>query len=225
MDKKEVLLCYQMITDYLKGDINALKRSDDLGNDVGCGPYLLTASSGIADLGEIFFPDANKDGTRFTSYIKKYLVQVDPVYNRNNADIFIYKHIRCGQVHEAIVKSQVIIGKGKGRDYHLKRLLIDTVSGNSIKAIFFNPRLFADDFLESLKYCERDLEDAILIEKISNFLTERYKSHVESLRNYEPDLEEIIINSDNRDDLYNHTSSARGSPGGVFLKEDFWKLI
>lgn len=215
---------FRKITDYLSGDIKALQKADDTGNDVGCGPYLLTTCSGIDNLGELFFPELKaQSGAPFMAYVRNYLGGIDPIYKKNNVDKFIYVHIRCGQVHEAIVKSQVLIGKKKGRECHLKRLLIDTGAGNNKEVVFFNPRLFADDFLASLRICESDLDKQEVIDKASNFLRQRYDSHERSLTGYKPDLEEVRIDSNNFSELYQSSSTSPYFPGGTYLKDDFWK--
>lgn len=220
--REEAIRYFNKITSYLKSDINALKSSDDKGIDVGCGPYLLTTCSGIANLGELFFPDATKDETRFTNYVKKYLGQVDSVYRKNNVDRFIYKHIRCGQVHEAIVKSRVLIGK---KFDHLITLLIDDCEGGFIKIIYFNPKSFADDFIKSLVFSEEDLRNEDIINKFTISLEQRYNSHEEALNKYWPELSEMKIDYNNFSSLYESSSAAPNFPGGIYLKENFWKEL
>lgn len=218
--KEEAIQYFNKITSYLKSDINVFNSSD-----IGCGPYLLTTCSGIANLGEIFFPDATKDETRFTNYVEKYLSQVEPIYKRNNVDKFIYKHIRCGQVHEGIVKPGVLIGKKLDRVYHLVTLLIDDCKGNVVKIIYFNPKLFADDFIKSLKFCEDDLKNEGAIKKLSTILKQRYDSHEKDLDKYRPELNEMEIDYGSFSSLYESSSSAPRFPGGIYLKGDFWKEL
>jgi len=223
--KEEIVQYFNKITSYLKSDISALNFCDDKGKDVGCGPFLLTTCSGIANLGEILFPDVTRDEPRFTNYIKKYLGQVEAIYKRNNVDKFIYKHIRCGQVHEGIVKSGVLIGKKLDRTYHLVSLLIDGCKGNVKKIIYFNPKLFADDFIKSLKFCEKDLKNTDALQNVSIFLKQRYDLHENDLDKYRPELDEKKMDYNNFGSLYESASSTPYFPGGMYLKEDFWKEL
>lgn len=128
-EKKDFLESYyKQLRHYLVSDITSLKKSDDSGNDTGCGPYLLTTSSGIDFLGNLSCAGKKlKDNPSkgFKHYVTEFLGKVNPKYKAEKAPEFIYKIIRCGQVHEAIVKHQVIIGKKREhKKYHLRILSI-----------------------------------------------------------------------------------------------------
>ena len=223
--KKEVRSYYEKITGYLKKDLSALMLSDDKGYDVGCGPYILTTCSGIDNLGEIFAPRTfRRNAAWFKFFIREYLGKVQQVYQNNKVDTFIYKVIRCGQIHEAIVKPGVLIGK-QHKEYHLKILKIAKEWGSltPIKLVFFNVRSFAEDFLASLKYCEEKLKDDGVIVKSYDFLVSRDHKNEKIQRKFQPKLEEVEINYDNFSTLYQSSSSSPRVQGGTYLKEEFWQ--
>lgn len=238
--KEELLkLYYDQIKHYLKSDIRGLMESDDSGGDVGCGPYLLSACSGIDFLGTLSLPYSGsgsglkgKSRKGFKNYITKFLSKVDRIYAYNKVDDFIYTIIRSGQVHEGIVKQGVLIGKKLGREYHLKILAFREEDSRNegdprveIKKFrYFDTRVFAEDFLKSLDYFEELFRDASKIEEMAQGLSDNYQEMLNDLQGNLPDLEEKDVNEYKLSDLYELSSS---TPYGrlATLRPDFWQIL
>jgi len=224
------------IKHYLKSDINSLQKSDDNGYDVGCGPYLLTTCSGIDFLGSLSCPSSkhglegkSHDGYKY--YVPKILGMVDLKYKADNVATWIYKFVRCGQVHEAMVKFKVIIGKKWGREYHLKLLSIPEKTDeikNRKKVIYFNPRIFAEDFVDSLAHFEKLFEVDENIERMYCNLIKAKKKTEEDLNKIwnTLDVNQVDVNDKICDNIYEYITSASPytKPLGK-LRDDWLDLI
>lgn len=236
--KEEFLRYYWQIKHYLESDINAMKRCDEKGSETGCGPYLLTTCSGIDILGTLSDPNApsgkalkHYSGRAFKYYVKKFLGTVNPIYKSPELADFIYEFIRNGQVHEAVVKPRVVIYKNE--KYHLKILSIARSLSdptNRKEVVYFNPKMFADEFLNSLKHFQELFKDDTKIKKMATRLSELRNLALTSLKDLWPDLEEIKINHITYDELYKLGSLAPNGKGGARsesaeLREDFWEIL
>lgn len=234
-EKKDFLESYyKKVRHYLVSDITSLKKSDDSGNDTGCGPYLLATSSGIDFLGNLSCPGKKlKDNPSrgFKHYVIEFLGKINPKYKAEKVADFIYKIIRCGQVHEAIVKHQVIIGKKpEHKKYHLRILSIRNPTdqtGKPVEIIYFNPRIFADDFLNSLRHFGESFDNAAKIKEMADRLEDNLNLTSDEVRKTWPDLEREYLDEKSIRDLYEWGSASPHQPEGslIGLRNDFWRVF
>ncbi len=221
---------YRKIKRYLESDIKALIDCDQSGRAIGCGAYLLIACSAIDFLGALAYAGESEEkysGRRSQGYIKKYIGEVDTVYKDERVAEYIYKVIRCGQVHEAIAKCSSIIGTSHERDFHLKIIALPQESNSKkiVKGIYFNPQIFAIDLLASLDLFEKELKDDPKIEKMYNFLKLQRDEALEYLRNNKPTLQEKDVDETTFGELYNFSSATPHFAGGARLKEEYLEFL
>ena len=139
------------ILSYLRSDFSGYEEAREKGVKSGAGPYLLTASSGIDFLGSLAVPEdklteyakkgkglERKSAAGSKWYIRTYLTKVKSTYLANGVDDLIYKSLRCGQVHEGIVKKGVLIGTRMGEPLHLKILTLkeSDAEDSPLKCVF-----------------------------------------------------------------------------------------
>lgn len=226
---------YKDIRHYLEGDINALKECDNTGNDTGCGPYLLTTCSGIDFLGSLSLPDAGgglkrKSGRGFKHYVTTFLRQVNPLYKDTEVADFIYQFARNGQVHEAIVKPRIMIGKNE--TYHLKILSIVKNTDkpeDRQELMYINTRKLADEFLQSLDYFERLFDDDTKVERmtdrLSNHLEKTKKEVATKWESLKAKLSVIEIDDRTNFHLYERGSMAPDYEPPAELSHDYWDQL
>ena len=227
------------IIHYLTSDIKGYFKAEDNGIDIGCVPYLLSASSGIDFLGSLSIPFSqlgpnvqpglNGKSTKGSPYfIKEFMGQVDTVYCANGIPEFIYKVVRCGQVHEAIVKVGVLTGKKYGRDYHLKQLSISqgsVYSGQSKDFVYLNASVFAEDFILSLPYFKSLMGDRSRATEMADRLLDYFNSLGSMVPGF-PSSSKIEIDDKICEELYERGSSSPfDSAGSTTLRNDFWTFF
>jgi hypothetical protein len=221
---------YERLKRYFKSDIQALIHADDHKENVGCGPYLLVTCSAIDFLGNLHHAKRNLDenvSEGFKHYVTIFLTKVNRVYGLPDVPKLIYKIIRCGQVHEAIVKPGVYIGKRNNKDAHLKFLSISPERSKEIvpKWIYFDVRIFAEDFLDSLKYFEESFNSKGELERMAKKLQEHLDDIKEKFQNINPGIDVLNVNPSNFSELYNTTSATPYIEGGTYLKDNFADII
>ena len=230
MTGDQLKMYYERLKNYFKSDIQALIHADDHKEDVGCGPYLLVTCSAIDFLGNLHYDKQVLDkniGDGFKHYVSNFLMKVNTIYGLTGVSDLIYKIIRCGQVHEAIVKPGIYIGKRNKRDEHLKYLSISPHRSiiNVPKWVYFDVRIFAEDFLESLQYFEKEFAVQNKLIEMAERLDRHLTKTTEELQKINPQIETIEINIFNFDRLYNTTSATPYDEGGPFLKENYIDIV
>jgi hypothetical protein len=213
---------------YLCSDIKSYLESEEKNVSVGCGPFLLTAASGVDFLGSTCVPatelsgkvksgleDKSKAG--FIYYLDTFMREVNDSYSATGMGEYLYKVVRCGQVHEAMVKHGVMMGKKGGRDYHLKMLAISRGTSSSsppVRCFYFNAKEFARDFVNSIRFFNErfDRDDDMTITVISRL--QEYETDLGSLPNW-PEVREVTIDDRTCADLYERSSSSPFNPSGV----------
>jgi hypothetical protein len=182
MEEEELKRHYEHIKHYLRSDIEGLIEADESGKNMGCGLYLLVACSGIDFFGNLYHPGKElrnvRHGKGFKLYVEKFMGQVNPIYRRNRVSEFLYERVRCGQIHEAIAKPPVRIGKGGSKIEHL------TYENSSKKSIYFDVKIFAEDLLKSLEFFEKVFEKPEELRDMSD----RLQRHIDKLTAINPDL-------------------------------------
>lgn len=221
---------YERLKKYFKSDIQALIHADDHKENVGCGPYLLVTCSAVDFLGNLHHDKSeikNQSSEGFKHYILKFLSKINPVYGLPDVPELIYNIIRCGQVHEAIVKPGVYIGKRNKKDEHLKYLSISLEKSKMIapKWIYFDVRIFAEDFLNSLPYFEESFNSKTELERMAKKLQTHLEKIKKRLQKINPKIDILKIDPSNFAELYNTTSSTPYIEGGAYLKEEYLDII
>lgn len=226
---------YKDIRDYLESDIKALQECDASGKDTGCGPYLLTTCSGIDFLGTLSLRDAEgglkgKSKKGFRHFLITFLGRVNPLYEVDDVADFIYQFARNGQVHEAIVKPRIMIGKNEA--HHLKILSIVQNSDkpeDRQEIMYINTRKFADEFLQSLDYFEKLFDDHTNVEKMADrlliHLEETHKEIVTKWESLKAKLSVIEIDDTTNLELYERGSMAPNYEPPATLSSSYWERL
>lgn len=229
----------QQILSYLKSDFDAYEEARKAGVTIGAGPYLLTASSGIDFLGSLAVPDGElKDyeikgtGLKRKStkgskwYIKTYLTEVNPKYGNAGVPNSVYTALRCGQVHEGIVKRGVLIGT-RHPDYHLSILEIreSDTDTTTITAAYVNTRILAQDFISST---DCFVEDTVNQDQSASKLASRLSEQLEATSDPSKsvDLPRLQLDDDTLADVYDFSSSSPYDSGPRYiLKSRYWEEL
>lgn len=219
---------------YLRADLGGYFRAKAARIHVGCGPFLLTTCSGIDFLGSVSVPDSlldpkvqkcktldGKSKAGFCYYTKKFLGQVDGQYAADKMPEYLYKVLRCGQVHEAIVKRGVILGDKAGRKYHLKNLPLMPPD----KFFYFNSEQFAADFTESFALFTNAVNQDNSIAKTIHDRLKDYESELGSLPPVPVSVTTVSLDDTTRALLYDSSSASPLNPGSSTLKKKFWENI
>jgi len=229
----------QQIISYLKSDFNAYERAREAGVTIGAGPYLLTASSGIDFFGSLGVPDGEltdyeiqgtglkRKSTKGSKwYIKNYLTRVNSQYGNTGVANFVYTALRCGQVHEGIVKRGVLIGT-RHQDYHLSILEIrvsDADTTTTARA-YVNTRILAQDFISST---DSFIEDKINQDQSASKLASRLSEHLRATpdQSESVDLPRLQLDDDSLADVYDFSSSSPYDTGPRYsLKSRYWEEL
>ena len=229
----------QQILSYLRSDIQAYEESRKAGATIGAGPYLLTASSGIDFLGSLAVPDVELndyeiEGTGLKRkstkgskwYIKTYLTKVNSIYGNTSVPNFVYTALRCGQVHEGIVKRGVLIGT-RHPAYHLSILEISASdTGTTTKTgAYVNTRILAQDFISST---DSFVEDKINHDQPASKLASRLSEHLEATSDQSEsvNLPRLQLDGDSLADVYDFSSSSPYDSGPRYsLKSRYWEEL
>ena len=179
------------ILSHLKSNLETYEKAKEQGVAIGANPYLLIASSGINFLGSLGVPDEKlkpneKEGKGLERkskkgslwYIKNYLTKVKPEYGNRGIPLFVYSALRCGQVHEGIVKGGVLI-ETKYKNHHLSILEIREPKIDETTKILacINTRILAEDLIKSTEFF---VEDMVTFEQFSSKLAIRLSEHLET---------------------------------------------
>jgi len=238
MKKDELRKYVHQIISYLKSDFGSYEEARKKGIKIGAGPYLLTASSGIDFLGSLAIPakELSTNAQRLKGlegkstagskwYIKTYLGPVRSVYTSPSVDDLIYKTLRCGQVHEGIVKRGVLIGTEMPDDYHLSILEVRESGGDdtSIELIYVNTRILARDFISSTEHFVKDMVDQ---DQSASNLASRLSDHLDATPNPSRGLAlpKHQVDDDAFSAIYEFSSGSPDNPSGsYYLKLRFWE--
>ena len=239
MNNEDLRKYTQQIISYLKSDFKAYEKARDVGVTIGAGPYLLTASAGIDFFGSLGVPvgelnDYEKQGTGLKRksakgskwYIKNYLTKVNSKYGNIGVANFLYTALRCGQVHEGIVKRGVLIGT-RHQDYHLSILEI-RVSDDETKTIartYVNTRILAQDFISSIDFF---VGDKINQDQSASELSSRLSEHLKATSDMSESIElpRLKLDDDSLADVYDFSSSSPYETGPRYtLKSRYWEEL
>ena len=238
MEKDELHKYVQQIISYLKSDFLSYEEARKRDIKIGAGPYLLTASSGIDFLGSLAIPaqELSSNAQRLKGlegkstsgakwYIKTYLGPVRSIYASPSVDDLIYKTLRCGQVHEGIVKRGVLIGTEMSEDYHLSILEVKESGGEgtSIELIYVNTRILAMDFINSTG---RFVKDMVEKDKSASKMASRLSDHLDATTNLSHGLTlpKHEVDDDAFSAIYEFSSCSPDNPSGsYYLKPHFWE--
>jgi hypothetical protein len=229
----------QQIISYLKSDFNAYEEARKAGVNIGAGPYLLTASSGIDFFGSLGVPDGELDakerngtGLKRKStkgskwYIKNYLTRVNSKYGNTGVANFLYTALRCGQVHEGIVNRGILIGT-RHPDYHLSILEIrkSDADTTTIAGTYVNTRVLAQDFISST---DSFVEDKINHDQSASELASRLSAHLSATLDQSEsiDLPRLQLDDDSLADVYDFSSYSPAYTGPRYsLKSRYWEEL
>lgn len=229
----------QQILSYLKSDFDAYEDARSTGAAIGAGSYLLTASSGIDFLGSLAVPDEelkdyerqgkglkmkNTAGSKW--YIKNYLTEVNSKYGNADVPNFVYTALRCGQVHEGIVKRGVLIGT-KHPEYHLSILEIrkSDIDTTTLTAAYVNTRNLAQEFITSTVHF---VENMLNQDQSASKLADRLSKHLEATPDFSKsvDLPKHQLDEDTFADIYDFSSSSPHDSGQRYsLKPRYWEEL
>jgi hypothetical protein len=239
MTNEDLRKYVRQVLSYLKSDFSMYEESRKKGISIGAGSYLLTASSGIDFLGSLAVPEEKlkayekgakglerKSATGSKWYIETYLQKINSRYGRKGVPNFVYIALRCGQVHEGIVKRGVLIGT-KLEDYHLSVLEIRE-SDTSIatrSASYVNTRILAQDFITSTDWFMKELLDEDQsASKMAHRLEEHLKHTPDAAKSV--DLPRHQMDGDAFYDIYEYSSSSpHESQPRYSLKSHYWEEI
>lgn len=238
MTREELRKYVHQIIAYLKADFHSYEEAREKSVKIGAGPYLLTASSGIDFLGSLAIPKEElpeyakqskglerKSTTGSKWYIRTYLGVVRSVYSSASVDDLIYKTLRCGQVHEGIVKRGVLIGTEMPNNYHLSILDVRESSDDdqTIRLICVNTRILAQDFISSTDHFVKDMVGQ---DPFASEMASRLSDHLSAI----PDpsqglaLAKHEVDDDAFSAIYEFSSGSPDNPSGSYsLKPAFWE--
>lgn len=238
MTNEELRKYVNQIIDYLKSDFTDYEKAREKGVKIGAGPYLLTASSGIDFLGSLAVPEAELNekekkakGLELKStkgskwYIRTYLGKVDQKYMATKVGDLIYKYLRCGQVHEGMVKKGVMIGTEMPRSLHLEILKLkesDVADASLIRVTYVNTRVLATDFIDSIQYFVNDMNN---IESFAMHMAIRLEEHLNTTGDVCQGLglSEQEVDPHTFFEIYDVSSSSPDKPEGSYrLIDSFW---
>jgi len=229
MTDEQLLDYVKHVLNYIKSDIDSYNSQGAI-NRIGAGPYILTTCSGIDLFGALAVPETElsekaketndlkrKSAAGSKWYIKKYMGKVKNDYKNPDISKSLYHDLRCGQVHEGIVKAGLLIGLNHEK-YHLQLLSIreSSRSNDVIKVFFIDTCVFANDFLESTEHFIHEIaHDDVLRSRAKD----RLRAHI---RNANPvnlrSVPEVNIDVTEFGELYNTSSSSPYDPGGFWLR-------
>lgn len=238
MKAEELCEYVGQIFTYLKSDLSAYEKARDSGVRIGAGPYLLTASSGIDFFGSLAVPNEElsdyarkcrglkgKSAPGSKWYIRTYLGVVDPTYSVIKVDDMIYKTLRCGQVHEGIVKEGVLIGTEMSDELHLKILKLkeSDAEGPPLKVVYINTRILASNFIDSIEHFVKDMKsDGSFVNEMATRLSDHLSATEYVCQNI--GLPEQEVDPDIFDEIYDISScSPQEMEGSYTLRNRFWE--
>ena len=225
MTKVELLAHIDQVLAYLRSDVGSYSGTV-------AGPYLLTAFSGIDFFGSLGVPeskrnDSKKQGRGLLNksrkgslwYIKKWMGQIREQYAKPALATCLYDDVRCGQVHEGIVKPGLLIGLNR-KKLHLKCLFFDGgTRGASLPdagVLFVDTAVFADDFLRSSQlFLDEIRHDDCLCKRALARLNEHLQQAVTDCSGFG---DVVNVGPDEFEELYETSSASPNDPGGYWLR-------
>jgi hypothetical protein len=230
MNEIEMLAHIKQVFTYIRSDIDSYRAAEK----VGAGPYLLTAFSGIDFFGSLGVPESEltdrekegrgllrKSGTGSRWYIREWMGQIRGQYAEPALVNRLYTDVRCGQVHEGIVKPGLLIGLNH-RDFHLRPVALDGgsrgISLPSISVLFVDTAVFADDFLGSAQVFLNSIRnDDCLSQRILARLGEHLQQAISDISGLG---DAVKVGPDEFGELYEASSASPNDLGGCWLRNN-----
>ncbi|MFH1717616.1 MAG: hypothetical protein ABIF19_09720 [Planctomycetota bacterium] len=229
MTKGELLAHIEKVLAYLRSDVESYK----VASEIGAGPYLLTAFSGIDFFGSLGVPDSelndrkkqgrgllHKSRTGSLWYIREWMGQIREQYAKPALATCLYTDVRCGQVHEGIVKPGLLIGL-RHKELHLRRLCLDGgtrgASLPDVGVLFVDTAVFADDFLRSSQvFLDTISHDDCLCQRALARLDEHLQQAVTDISGLG---DAVNVGPAEFQELYETSSASPNDPGGYWLRD------
>jgi hypothetical protein len=230
MNETEMLADIEQVFAYIRSDIDSYRAAER----IGAGPYLLTAFSGIDYFGSLGVPDSElndrekegrgllrKSGTGSRWYIREWMGQIRGRYAEPALVNCLYTDVRCGQVHEGIVKPGLLIGLDH-RDFHLQSVVLDGGTRGillpSIGVLFVDTAVFADDFLDSGQvFLNAIRNDDCLSQRVLTRLGEHLEQAVTDISALG---DAVKVGPNEFGELYEASSASPNDPGGCWLRNN-----
>ena len=230
MIETEMLAHIEQVFAYLRSDVDSYRAAER----IGAGPYLLTAFSGIDFFGSLGVPESElndrekegrgllrKSGTGSRWYIREWMGQIRGEYAEPPLVNRLYTDVRCGQVHEGIVKPGLLIGLDHG-DFHLRPVVLDGgtrgTSLPSIGVLFVDTAVFADDFLGSAQvFLNALMNDDCLSQRALTRLSEHLEQAVTDISGLG---DAVQVGPAEFGELYETSSASPYDPGGCWLRSN-----
>ncbi len=230
IETQKLVAHIEQVFTYLRSDVNNYRAAER----IGAGSYLFTAFSGIDFFGSLGVPeselnDREKEGRGLLRksakgsrwYIREWMGQIRGQYAELALVNRLYTDVRCGLVHEGIVKPGLLIGLDHG-DFHLQHVVLDGgtrgTSLPSIGVLFVDTAIFADDFLASAQvFLNAIKNDDCLSQRALTRLSEHLEQAVTDI-SWLGDA--VQVGPAEFGELYETSSASPYDPGGCWLRSN-----
>ena len=228
INKREMLEHIEQVLVYLRSDLDSYRNA----KRIGAGPYLLTAFSGIDFLGSLGVPESelnarerggsglllkSRAGSQW--YIREWMGKIRKQYANPTLATRLYTDVRCGQVHEGIVKPGVLIGL-RHKDFHLQPVVLDGGTRGeslpSISVLFIDTEILADEFLSSTELFLIAIRDDIqLLKRVLMRLGDHLNHAVADISGLG---DAVQVGPAEFSEIYETSSASPNDPGGYWLR-------